>query len=135
MWSTQLKSHLARIGGHCPSKGGDKIFFYISRDSVTEILSPYITKVVARTTELNNQNMYVLQIRANVVTIWDSFVITNWGSYYKLGQSLSQKRSGFITIWGKIYCKLGQVLQIRAVIINWGITYTMKMDLSAFLSL
>ena len=85
--------------------------------------------------ERNWGRFFLLQIRANVVTIWDSFVITNWGSYYKLGQSLSQERSGFITIWGKIYCKLGQVLQIRAVIINWGITYTMKMDLIAFLSL
>ena len=29
---TQLKSHLAKIGGHCPSEGGDKAFFCISRD-------------------------------------------------------------------------------------------------------
>ena len=44
----QLKSHLAKIGGHCSSKGGDKAFFYISRDhminesrdSVSEIPSP-----------------------------------------------------------------------------------------------
>ena len=30
-WSTQFKSHLAKTGGHCPSKGGDN-FFYMSRD-------------------------------------------------------------------------------------------------------
>ena len=41
----------------------------------------------------------LLQIRASAVT--------NWGSYYKLGQNLLQ---------------MGQVLQIRAIITNWGIT-------------
>ena len=29
---TQLKSHLAKIGDHCPSEGGDKAFFCKSRD-------------------------------------------------------------------------------------------------------
>ena len=43
----------------------------------------------------------LLQIRANV--------ITNWGSYYKLGQSLLQNRL-IITNWRKMYYKLGQVL-------------------------
>ena len=43
----------------------------------------------------------LLQIRANV--------ITNWGSYYKLGQSLLQNRV-IITNWRKMYYKLGQVL-------------------------
>ena len=33
LWSTRLKSHVARIGGHCPSEGGDK-FFLISRDHI-----------------------------------------------------------------------------------------------------
>ena len=48
--------------------------------------------------------------------------------YYKLGQTLLQIGAAitswakFITDWGKIYYKLGQVLQIRAVITNWGIT-------------
>ena len=55
----------------------------------------------------------LLQIRANVVT--------NWGSYYKLGQPLLQNRVA-ITNWGKLYYKLGQVLQIRSIITNWGIT-------------
>ena len=54
-----------------------------------------------------------LQIRAGIVT--------NWGSHYKLGQSLSQNRAA-ITNWGKMYYKLGQVLQIRAIITNYGIT-------------
>ena len=54
----------------------------------------------------------LLQIRASVVT--------NWGSYYKLGQPLLQNRAA-ITNWGKLYYKLGQVLQVRAVITNWGI--------------
>ena len=50
--------------------------------------------------------------------------------YYKLGQtllqigaaSLLQIRASVITNWGKMYYKLGQVLQIRAIITNWGIT-------------
>ena len=63
----------------------------------------------------------LLQIRANVVTNWGSFIITNWGSYYKLGQPLLQNR-GAITNWGKIYNTLGQVLQIWAIITNWDIT-------------
>ena len=50
----------------------------------------------------------LLQIRANVVTNWGSFIITNWGSYYKLGQPLLQNRAA-ITNWGRYY-KLGQLL-------------------------
>ena len=57
------------------------------------------------------------------VTHWDSFVllqiranvVTNWGSYYKLGQPLLEDRA-VITNWGKMYYKLGQVLQIRATV-------------------
>ena len=55
----------------------------------------------------------LLQIRASVVT--------NWGSYYKLGQPLLQNRAA-ITNLGKMYYKLEQVLQSRAIITNWGIT-------------
>ena len=61
----------------------------------------------------NLGSFVLLQIRANVVT--------NWGSYFKLGQPLLQNRTA-ITNWGKMYYKLGQVLQIRAIITNWGIT-------------
>ena len=69
----------------------------------------------------NWSSFVLLQIRANVVTNWGSFIITNWGSYYKLGQPLLQNRAA-ITNLGKIYYKLGQVLQIRTIITNWGIT-------------
>ena len=55
----------------------------------------------------------LLQIRASAVT--------NWGSYYKLGQLLLQNMA-VITNCGKMYYKLGQVLQNRAIITNWGIT-------------
>ena len=55
----------------------------------------------------------LLQIRASV--------ITNWDSYYKLGQPLLQNRAA-ITNWGKMYYKLEQVVQIRAIITNEGIT-------------
>ena len=27
LWSTQLKSNFVKIGGHCPSEGGDKAIF------------------------------------------------------------------------------------------------------------
>ena len=36
-------------------------------------------------------------------------IVTNRGSYYKLGQPLLQNRAG-ITNWGKLYYNLGQVL-------------------------
>ena len=55
----------------------------------------------------------LLQIRASVVT--------NWGSYYKLGQPLLQDKAA-ITNWSKMYYKLGQVLQIRAIVTYWGTT-------------
>ena len=76
---------------------------------------PKSQKVIERAAELNNKNIYLLQIGA--------IVVTNWGSNYKLGQPLLQNR-GVITNWGKIYKKLGQVLQIRAIITNWGTTHT-----------
>ena len=41
--------------------------------------------------------------------------ITNWDSYYKLGQALLQSGAP-ITNVGKIYNKLSQVLQITAII-------------------
>ena len=93
---------------------------------------------IVRATELYSKDIYMyyklwqacvtnwgsfvlLQIRKNVITNWDSFIITNWGSYYKLGQPLLQN-SAAITNWGKMYYKMGQALQIRAIITNWGIT-------------
>ena len=70
----------------------------------------------------------LLQIRTNILQIGAASllqigtnVLTNWLSYYKLGQPLLQNRSA-LTNWGKFYCKLGQVLQIRAIITNWGMT-------------
>ena len=30
LWSIQLKAHLGKIGGHCPSDGGGKVFLYIT---------------------------------------------------------------------------------------------------------
>ena len=71
---------------------------------------------------VTNWGSFVLsQIRVNVVTNWGRFIITNWGSYYKLGQPLLQNRAA-TTNWGKIYYKLWQVLQSRAIITNWDIT-------------
>ena len=129
-----------------------KLFLYIprgqiineSRDLVSEIPSSWSQRFIVRATELNNKNIYVLQIgaslwyklgqifllqiRANVVTNWDlsvlqigAIVVTNWGNYYKLGQPLLQNREA-MTNFGKMYYKLRQVLQIRAIITNWDIT-------------
>ena len=68
---------------------------------------------------------FLLQIMSNVVTKWGSFIITNWSercySYYKLEEPLLQIRSAF-TNWGKIYCKLVQVLRIAAISTNCSIT-------------
>ena len=63
----------------------------------------------------------LLQIGAALLLQIGASVITNWGSYCKLGQPLLQNRAA-ITNWGKIYNRLGQVLQIRAIITNWDIT-------------
>ena len=48
---------------------------------------------------------------ASLIQIGTSFV-TNWGSYYKLGQPLLQNRAA-VTNWDR-YHKLGQLLQIGA---------------------
>ena len=90
--STQFKSHLAKIGGHCPCEGRDKAFFCISRDhlineshdSVGEIPSSLITKVIVRATELSNKNICVLQIGANLCYKLGQL------HYYKLEQVLLQ---------------------------------------------
>ena len=63
----------------------------------------------------------LLQIGAALLLQIGASVVTNWGSYYKLGQPLLQNRAA-ITNWSKIYYKLGQLLQIRVIITNWGIT-------------
>ena len=91
---------------------------------------------LVRATELYNENIYELQIgasfyyklgqvfyyklgltllpigAASLLQTGTSFV-TNWGSYYKLWQLLLQN-SAAITKWGKMFYKLGQMLQIRA---------------------
>ena len=55
----------------------------------------------------------LLQIMANVVANWGSFIITNWGKCcYKLGQLL-QTGAKCITNCGRYY-KLGLLLQIGA---------------------
>ena len=103
-----------------------------------KIPSPYITKVVVRAAELSNKKIYALQIgaalfdyklgktllqigAASLLQIGARFV-TNWGSYYKLGQRLLQNRAA-ITNWSNTYYKTRQVLQIRTIVTNWVITY------------
>ena len=55
----------------------------------------------------------LLQIGAASLLQIGASVVTNWGSYYKLGQPLLQIGAKFITNWGRYY-KLGQLLQIGA---------------------
>ena len=82
LWSTLLKSHLAKIGGNCPNEGGDKAFFLISRDHtisescdlVRGIPSLWITinKFIKKAAVLNNKNKNICM-------------------YYKFGASLCYK--------------------------------------------
>ena len=61
----------------------------------------------------------LLQIGAASLLQIGPSVVTNWGSYQKLGQLLLQNRTA-VTYWGKMYYKLGkyykleQLLQIGA---------------------
>ena len=61
---------------------------------------------------ITNWGKLVLQIGAVSLLQIGASVVTNWGSYYKLGQPLLQNRAA-ITNWGRYY-KLGQLLQICA---------------------
>ena len=75
-----------------PTEGGDKALICIScdhiinesHDSVGEIPSPYITKVIVRPAELDNKNIYALQIRASLCYKLGQL------HYYKLRQVLLQ---------------------------------------------
>ena len=65
----------------------------------------------------------LLQIGASVITNWDSLVITKWGRRsYKLGQLL-KIRAIVITNWGSYYKLRQTLLQIRAAITNWSNYY------------
>ena len=76
----------------------------------------------------------LLQIGAGSVLQIGANVVTNWGSYYKLGQPLLQNRAD-ITNWGKMYYKLGQVLQNLRIFQNlcmklkFRIRYAMKIKI------
>ena len=53
------------------------------------------------------------------ITNWGSFVLLQIGTAYLL-----QNGAGVITNWGKLYHKLGQLLQVGVIITIWGITPT-----------
>ena len=63
----------------------------------------------------------LLQIGATSLLQIGASVITNWGSYYRLGQPLLENRAA-ITNWGKSYYRWGLQLQIKTIITNWSIT-------------
>ena len=73
---------------------------------------PKSQKFIVRATEPNDKNIYVLQIGASLCCKLGQL------HYYKLGQMLLQIRAA-ITSWGKMYYKLWQLLQIRAIITNY----------------
>ena len=58
--------------------------------------------------------LFCYKLGQTLLQIGASFV-TNWDSYYKLGQSLLQNRAAIIN-WGRYY-------KINAIMANWGITY------------
>ena len=62
----------------------------------------------------------LLQVGAASFLRIGASAVTNWGSYYKLGQLLLQNRAT-ITNWDHMYYQLGQVLQITAIITSWGV--------------
>ena len=134
LWPARLKSHLAKNGGHCPGEGGDKIFFNSMWSHDRSITNPHHKS--QRLYSKNNRtlqqkyipitnwgNFVLLQIRANVVINWGSFINTSWGKCCsKLGQLL-QISATVITKEGSYY-KLGQnVLKIWAGITNSGNYY------------
>ena len=61
----------------------------------------------------------LLQIGAALLLQIGASAVTNWGSYYKLGQPSLQNRAA-ITNWGKMYYKLWQVLQIIGQLLQTG---------------
>ena len=70
-------------------------------------------KGILRAKEFYDKNIYVLQLGQACVTSWGGFVllqiraniVTNWGSF-------------ITTNWGKYYYKLGELLQIRPTVIT-----------------
>ena len=90
-----------------------------------------MTKVIVRATELNNKNIYVLQIGASLCYKLGQLCFIKGKHcyklgqlhYYKLGQLLLQIGAA-ITNKGKRYYKVGHLLQIVAkCITNWGRYY------------
>ena len=59
---------------------------------------------------ITNWGKLVLQIGAASFLHIGASVVTYWGNYNKFEQPLLQNKAA-ITNWGKIYYKLGQVLQ------------------------
>ena len=54
-----------------------------------------------------------LSVDGQLVELTYKPFITNWGSYYNLGQPSFQIGAS-VTNWGKLYYKLGQLLKIEA---------------------
>ena len=123
LWSIQLNSSRAKIGGHCPSKGEDKMFFIYQgiKLPMSHVTRGMRFPQIGATLFYCKLGQTLLQIgAASLLQIGKSATI-NWEIYYKLPQPLIKNRAT-ITNSSKIHYKLGQVLQIRKIITNWDIT-------------
>ena len=64
----------------------------------------------------------LLQIGVALLLQIGASVVTNWGSYYKLGQLLLQNREA-ITNWGKMYYKLRHNIVIHIKLLFYNVLY------------
>ena len=115
-----------------------------SRDSMGEIPSSQITKVIVRATELNNKNIHVLQIGANLCyKLAQPCFNTNQGKrcyelgqlhYYKLVQVLLHIGVAITNQDNRNY-KIWELLQIGASIANQGNYYKLRHNTWLFMHL
>ena len=69
----------------------------------------------------------LLQIGAASLLQTEASVVVYWGQLLQIRLRLLQNQTA-ITNWDEIFYKLGQVLQIRAIITNWGITIRLSIN-------
>ena len=93
----QLKSRLAKFGGHCPSEGGDKAFFSISHDQMINQWTSWLGG-------------------------WDTLILNHKG--YSKSNRTQQQKYICITNWGKPLLQIGAALFHhklgQKIITNWG---------------
>ena len=108
----QLKSQLAKIGGHCPSEGEDKAVL----KKITGSHDQWVTWISGWDTLILNHKCYSKSNRTQrqkyiCSTLWGKIMLQVGAAlfYYELEQMLLQIGAKFITNWDRYY-KLGQLL-------------------------